>query len=139
MSTSSELTPLAGRFIRIVEIIKEKNKNGELIDAKTRFDTNVSLLFCSDRTMMHKIRTGHSQPSHRHIQKLAALFGIDYNAFYREVEEVFYREYDGLRKMEISYREEMSHLKIKLDETFTELQSCAHKYIGFLEEKLGAS
>ncbi len=87
--SSDNIPVMNQRFVKIVDRILQDNETN---DNGPKTDSDISRLITDqkDRGVMSRIRNGHAEPSRNHIERLAELFNIDYNAFFRNVDVVYY-------------------------------------------------
>ncbi len=89
MKSSDNTLTMSQRFIKIVDriLVDQKDKREDL---QTYSDVSRLLSSGKDRGLLSRIANGQAKPSQNHIRKLAECFNVDFNAFFRDVETVYF-------------------------------------------------
>lgn len=75
------------RFLKIVDTVLKSNK---LAGLKPNNDSALSSLITSDRSIIAKIRNGSRSCNAILMERLATLFDLDYNCFFRDIDDIYY-------------------------------------------------
>ena len=75
------------RFLKIVDNVLKANK---LAGIKPSNDSALSTYISTDRSIIAKIRNGSRSCNAVLMERLATLFDLDYNGFFRDIDDIYY-------------------------------------------------